>query len=162
MQDQLPNIWNLCAPLLTHSFDLQTPTPSAGHLSVDRGSSGLSRERKRSGSRKSSKSRGQTTAAQAQQVLESRWLASQKEVINGKLVAAQRERKQRKYDEKAAALQLERTVSEQFWHWYISRLWTHREWYLLWESKIYENGVSQNFFKCALLVSVGVYLSIPI
>ena len=50
------------------------------------------------------------TSAQAQNVLQSQWLASQKQIINKKLIAAQQEKKRRKTDEKAAALQLERTV----------------------------------------------------
>ena len=60
----------------------------------------------------SSKSYGKFTSAKAQEVLDSGWLASQKKVVEDKLVAAQKLKKQRQRDEKAAALQLQRTVSK--------------------------------------------------
>ena len=45
-----------------------------------------------------------------QRVLNSSWLINQKEVIKKKLLTAQKLKRKRLYDEKAAAIKLERTV----------------------------------------------------
>ena len=72
---------------------------------------GPSKTKNPSGNRAGSRrDQDKVTSAEARQVLESHWLASQKNIINSKLIAAQQEKKRRKTDEKAAAIQLERTV----------------------------------------------------
>ena len=52
----------------------------------------------------------QSSPVDVNRVLQSNWLAAQKEEIDRKLIAAQNLKKQRIRDEKAAAAQLERTV----------------------------------------------------